>query len=108
ALANEFVRHDVAYEGDVVASNAPTAKVIAASGGSAIGGSLGTIFTWIIVSKLEPPPLPGDVHTAIAAVTTALCGALMAGLLGYFTRPQAHTRVICDERRRPRIARHIG
>jgi hypothetical protein len=50
---------------------------------------------------LGPPPIPDTVQTALAAVVTAACGALVAGLSGYYTRPQAHTRVIYDERQRP-------
>ena len=110
ALANEVFGQEMANTGSPVPSNTPTAKVMAASGGSAVGGALGTIITWIIVSNnlIGPPPIPEDVHTAITAVITAGCGALVALLSGYFTRPQPNMAVIYDQKRRPRIARHVA
>lgn len=108
ALANEIVDHDWGEHDNVVASNAPTAKVVAASGGSALGGALGTIVTWMVVAHIGPPPLPDNVQSAMTLLITAVCGALAAGVSGYFTRPQRHTRVIYDARQRPRIARQVG
>ena len=79
AVANETVSQEMVDGTGIVPSNAPTSKVLAASGGSAIGGALGTIVTWMVCSHIEPPPLTDNVRGAIAMLVTAACGAVVAG-----------------------------
>ena len=107
AVANEMVSQEMVDATGIVPSNAPTGKVLAASGGSAVGGALGTIVTWMICSHIEPPPLTDNVRGAIALLVTAACGAVVAGASGYLARPQPQTRIIYDHKNRPRIARRV-
>ena len=107
AVANEMISQEMVDATGIVPSNAPTGKVLAASGGSAVGGALGTIVTWMICSHIEPPPLTDNVRGAIALLVTAVCGAVVAGVSGYLARPQPQTRIIYDRKNRPRIARRV-
>ena len=107
AVANEMISQEMVDATGIVPSNAPTSKVLAASGGSAVGGALGTIMTWMICSHIEPPPLTDNVRGAIALLVTAACGAVVAGVSGYLARPQPQTRIIYDHKNRPRIARRV-
>ena len=98
AVANEMISQEMVDATGIVPSNAPTSKVLAASGGSAVGGALGTIMTWMICSHIEPPPLTDSVRGAIALLVTAACGAVVAGASGYLARPQPQTRIIYDHK----------
>jgi hypothetical protein len=91
----------MAVDDDVTESNSPTAKVKAATAGSAAGGALGVVICWVLTTAGFAPPV--GVEGAIAI----LCSASLAGLAGWFKRPDACTRVIADANGRPRTGHHV-
>jgi hypothetical protein len=89
----------------VVPTLSPTTKVLAASGGGAIGGVLGTIASWIIVAYPGFEHVSAGLQVGTPVAVTALCSALGAGLAGWLRRPDPDTRLVFDEDNRPRMAR---
>lgn len=64
-------------------SRAPVPKVLAATGGSGIGGAIGAVVVWALSQAgLDVPP---EIGIAIAT----LCSAVAAFIAGYFTPPKA-------------------
>jgi len=86
---------------DTKECNLPTAKVKAATAGSAAGGALGTVICWVLTTAGFAPPV--GVEAAIAI----LCSASLAGAAGYFKRPDAYMRVIDDGQGRPRTGHRV-
>lgn len=66
---------------------APARKVVAASGGGAVGGALAEILLYLI-EKVEP--LPSGVEAAV----TVLVIAAVAFAAGYLTPPAADDKVV--------------
>lgn len=89
----------------VAPKRSPTAKVLAASGGAAIGGMAGTIASWIIAAYPAFEHASAALQAGTPVVLTALCSALGAGLAGWLRRPDPDTRLIFDDDNRPRMAR---
>jgi hypothetical protein len=83
----------------------PTAKVLAATGGAAIGGGLGTIASWIIAAYPAFEHASAGFQAGTPVAVTALCSALGAGLAGWLKRPDPDTRLVFDDDNRPRMAR---
>jgi hypothetical protein len=81
----------------VVKSNQPTAKVAAATVGSAAGGALATVICSVLVTSGHTPP------TGLEGAIATLCSAALAGFVGWLKRPDAHMRIISDKKGRPRI-----
>ncbi|HEX3535243.1 MAG TPA: hypothetical protein VHU15_00615 [Stellaceae bacterium] len=91
----------------VVPTLSPTAKVFAASAGAAIGGTVGTIASWIIAAYPAFEQASAALQAGTPVVLTALCSALGAGLAGWLRRPDPDTRLVFDEDNRPRMARRM-
>lgn len=76
----------------MTATSAPKNKVVAATGGAAIGSAIAVVITWILTSILEhfAVKIPVDVTTAISSIFTTLT----AFLAGYYTPPGANEGVV--------------
>jgi len=81
--------------------NRPTAKVKAATAGSATGSAFGVVICWVLTTAGFAPP------TGVEGAIAVLCSTLFAGLAGYYKRPNAGTRVIEDDQGLPRTGRQI-
>jgi hypothetical protein len=91
----------MAADEDVKKCNRPTAKVKAATAGSAAGGALAVVICWVMTTAGFAPP------TGVEAAIAMLCSASLAGAAGWFKRPDACTRVIPDARGRPRTGHQV-
>jgi high-affinity Fe2+/Pb2+ permease len=81
--------------GNIKQCNRPTAKVKAATVGSAAGSALGVVICWVLTTAGFAPP------TGVEGAIAILCSTSLAGLAGWFKRPNADTRVIDDGQGRP-------
>jgi hypothetical protein len=86
---------------DIEESNSPTAKVKAATAGSAAGGALGVVVCWVLTTAGFVPP------TGVEAAIAVLCSASLAGVAGWLKRPDSRMRVIDDAHGRPRTGHHV-
>ena|ERR1700736_909404 len=85
------------------ASYRPTPKVVAATGGSAVGVALSTVVSWAVMQYC-PVAMPDDVNKALTfLIITGLTAAFTFGC-GYLTRPSRyHTIAVDPANGRPRI-----
>src|SRR6516165_2539580 len=87
------------------ASYRPTPKVVAATGGSAVGVSLSTVVSWAVVQYC-PVVMPNDVIKAVTFLIITGLTAAFTFVCGYITRPsQYHTILLDPETGRPRTCR---
>lgn len=83
----------------------PTRKVWAASAGAAIGGALGTVVGWVLVTNRMFGHASPEIAALMSIVVAGLCSGLFSGLAGWLKRPDPEARLIFDEENRPRTAR---
>src|SRR6516162_3628577 len=87
------------------ASNRPTPKVVAATGGSAVGVALSTVVSWAVVQYC-PVVMPDDVNKAVTFLIITGLTAAFTFVCGYITRPSQYDTILLDpETGRPRTCR---
>jgi len=79
------------------ASYRPTPKVVAATGGSAVGVALSTVVSWAVVQYC-PVTLPDDVNKAVTFLIITGLTAAFAFVCGYIRRPSPDHAVLLDPR----------
>jgi hypothetical protein len=85
-----------------VATSRPTPKVLAATGGSAVGVALSTIVSWAVVQYC-PVALPDNVNQAVTFLVITGLTAVFTFLSGYLTRPSTRYAIALDPKSgRPR------
>ena len=87
------------------ATASPKTKVIAATGGAAVGSAFSVILTWILAAALKKLDLalPDNVTAAFNTIFTTIV-TLAAG---YYTPPSASEGVIVDEKGSVRSAYQV-
>lgn len=71
---------------------APKTKVVAATGGAAIGSSVSLILLWIMQTVLHIS-MPDNVHDAFNVIFTTV----VTGLAGYYTPPGENEGVVVED-----------
>jgi hypothetical protein len=81
---------------EVKPSATPKTKVIAATGGAALGSAFSVVLTWILGLALKKIDLtlPDNVTEAFNTIFTTI----VTFAAGYYTPPSASERVIVDEK----------
>ncbi len=80
---------------DLTPTAAPKTKVIAATGGAAVGSAASVVLLWILKSVLHKFGIdpPEDVDAAFTSIFTTIA----TGLAGYYTPPGLNEGVVVDE-----------
>ena len=76
-------------------THSPTPKVVAATGGSAVGAALSTVVSWAVVQYC-PITLPDNVAQAVTFLIITGLTAAFTFASGYLTRPSRYHTIAVD------------